>query len=242
MSWPTSLTFLERRTHILRALEERNLLAAFRWSEDVTGVLLGASGFAEISSRRAEVHLVGSAEDLEKGRVALEIILSETEPEWVSVDSVLAQVLLPVDLPYLDARRRLASTGAQGMADTQSTDVAILLDGQAGDPPVRFQVEYGVISDEEAPDRVARRVGRMSGPRSMPPLPGNFFEQNGYPICSLFFDWLWVPGTHHEGEAVLDEIWILRDELANLSQRLAGSVQAATGLDTMQETSQEADA
>jgi hypothetical protein len=84
----------------------------------------------------------------------------------------------------------------------QSTDWAILLDGESKQTNSKFKVEYGIIGQGEVETRLNRQAGRMgNGIESaiaesrnllagQAPLPErtDLFE---IPGCGLFLDWHW---------------------------------------------------
>ena len=100
--------------------------------------------------------------------------------------------MIPVSENYEEARAAIGR-GLLGrfVASTGLTDFALLFDGHDKKADVNYQAEFGVVSADEAPLRLGRYLGRISGRRESP-LIGHLMEQH-YSDVSLFCDSTWHP-------------------------------------------------
>jgi hypothetical protein len=185
--WRPELRFYEQRVAILRSLEERGELRAFRVQENFVDARLFESR-VRLSVRQDGLDLYLDRPDADVARAweAVEIGLSIVKPDRPRFVRASFQHLAPLDMRFEDAVRR-AYGGVLGRLGTESIefgDWALLVDlsmknGSSG------QIEFGIVRGDEVPDRLARIAGRI-GPRQQPvsrlPEPSDFAD------VSLFTD------------------------------------------------------
>ncbi len=229
VQWPASFGFFDLRGRLLGNLDERGLLTAFRWSDDSVSVRMGRTEILEMSSDRALLMVVGPEGGLSQARDALAAAIETIDPSTVVLTEALFQFLLPLDVGNEEARR-VTSHHLLGDLLPQAvlTDWAYLVDGRSHRTRGTFQVEFGVISDEEAPERVARRVGRL-WQRGLAPAPQDLFEED-YPRSSFFFDWSWSTNARFRVDEVRSDLFGLWDTLAEESEAMCKTVQAGAGM------------
>jgi hypothetical protein len=236
LSWEPTLRFFEQRVKFLRTLEDADLLTAFQWAGGIgagAGIRarLGASEFLDVQVQQARLDLIGRSADVSAGRRAIEILLEFLEPTQVMLRWVSMQFLVPLAADYDTARTTTASRhfGCLVGPALTPTDWAILLDGYSVEAESGFQVEFGVISDTEGADRVAKRSGRIPD-LYRETLPEDVFEQDEYPPCALFLDWKWTPGRFLNEDTVFEDLIAAWDAFAAESSAGAGSVASEMAL------------
>jgi len=230
LAWPPSLRFFERRSDLLAQLESQDLVSAFRWSENVIGARLGRGEVLEVSSLGAMLITIGPDARPDKARDGLKLAIETVEPTDLRLTQALFQFMLPVDREYALARRQSARQLITPLLPQASPeDWSLLVDGRSRLSNAPFQVEFGVIDEREAPDRLSRRVGRMHA-HELAPFPEDFFEDHEYPECALFFDWRWFPNRQFAPTAVDPDLFAFWDALAGESEEMCRTVQSGVGL------------
>lgn len=237
LAWRPNLAFFERRSDFLRELEKAHTLAAFRWREDSIDIRLGARETLTVTPRGAVFGLVGVSARREVAAAVAGLTLRLLRPEAVILDQVLVQELVPVDIAYAEARRFSAMRLLRDlMPGVVYTDWSVLLDGVSSDFGAPFQVEFGVVNDDEVPSRLARLAGHMHGPDA---VPDDVWADENLPACALFADWRWLPRRSvgaEDSEAELVSLWdklvgeagritlSLSEELVGVREDLEGGV------------------
>ncbi len=230
VAWPPSLKFFERRSDLLGQLESQDLVSAFRWSENLIGARLGRGEVLEVSSLGAMLITIGPDARQDNARNALKLAIETLEPTNLVLAQALFQFMLPVDREYAAARRHSARRLVTPLLPhARPDDWSMLVDGRSRVSNAPFQVEFGVIDEREAPDRLSRRVGRMHA-HELAPFPEDFFEDHEYPECALFFDWRWFPNRQFAPAAVDPDMFAFWDALAGESEAMCQTVQSGVGL------------
>lgn len=230
LGWRPTLRFFELRTTLLRELEKDDNLAAFRWTEGAVGVRLGQGEVLEVGPQGALLTLAGPAARRDVATSALDRLIALLRPEGVIMNQLLVQELLPVEIRYGEARRLSAVRLLRDlMPGIVYSDWSVLLDGASSAVGSTFQVEFGIVDDDEAPARLARHVGKMQD-RSLVPLPEDMWYYEEIPACGLFADWRWMPQRAVGQDDCTRELVSLWESLVvegarctlNLLERLAG--------------------
>jgi hypothetical protein len=229
------LSFYERRTDVLRLLEARDLLKAFRFGERSIGIQLDEHVSVEVESTGIKVKVFSPRINAAKAMAAVELVLSDLRPKQVTLASASIQYLFPVSSPFGSVVALTAQELASELKpDAQATDWAVLLDGTSAAAGSTFQVEYGMVDAEQARDRLRRRIGRMGDMvrTSEGRLP-DLTDLDDLPNCAFFFDWLWTPLTLIEdGDASRVSVaWdVLVEEGERLSRKLQARFSVAEGM------------
>jgi hypothetical protein len=229
-SWRPELRFYEHQFELLRQLDDRGALRAFRVGDSqVEGRLFSTVDEIAVGRAGMSFELVSPKSDIDQAWDCVALVLDLLEPQ---IESVMAwsQYVEEVDLPFEEAiargQERLASVVEVPGASV--TDWAVLLDLQLSEPwPSAGQVEYGIVRAHEVPRRLARAVGRvqLEQPRPQPQLrtsPEDFAD------ISLFVDG-WVTGEPSEAEqlslALARQFWeAAQSELGNVVERLKATL------------------
>jgi hypothetical protein len=225
LRWLPELSFYERRTELLRQLEAEVLLVAFRFGEQSIGVQLEEHAVLDVQSTGLSMRISSPRASLDGPRTALAAVLTDLSPQRVTLSSVTAQFLFPLDSPSEVAASQTANElVAELSPDAQATDWSILLDGQSAKLGATFQVEYGVIGADEAPDRIGRVIGRVGADPAGQGHP-DLIDVDAVPGSAFFFDWRWTPLTPIEdgGPSRVTEVW---DAVTAESERLSRKMQA----------------
>lgn len=227
LRWRTELAFYERRTHILRRFEEMGS-EAFRWHESTVGARLAPHCEVEISATGATVRLLSPHLDASTARQALGVVMVEMEPSDVVLHFVGLQYLLPIPLPFETAAVQSAeSLVSEVLPDAQPLDWSVLLDG-GSEGIGAFQVEYGIISQSEAEDRLRRQVGRI--PSLSGGAPGVPPDLSGLPECAHFFDWSWHVQRLLDGDDLTSSAVEFLSQVEGKSQKLSDRIRDRFGL------------
>ncbi len=151
---------------------------------------------------------------------ALELI----RPDDVTFFSAEFQFLLELDDEYDAVRRRSSNRLLQDLMPNEGAyDWSVLLDGDSERLNVPYQVEFGIISREEAPLRLVQQVGRLEH-EATPPLPLDFWRVEEAPACGLFMDWRWLTGGRMGTTGELESVMEGWTPLADESGRIASEV------------------
>ena len=180
------LRFYEQRTSLLRLLEERDSLQAFRWTDQGISARLQDHADLRLTARSATVRVLSPRTSVDDVRQLVLLVLQALEPSDVIVVTFQAQCLAPVGAVFADIA---AATGVllepEMAPEAQVTDWAMLVDGQSDSG--KFTLEYGLIKEDEAVSRLMRTAGRVGGPSG----DEEVLDIADLPECALFLDWLW---------------------------------------------------
>jgi hypothetical protein len=229
LRWAPELRFYEHRAGILRLMKEVGLLTAFRVGDSEAGAQLGDGTHEVEFSHRDLVAMVRSRDgDVERVLKAVEIVLSELRPTGVAIASFSFQHLHPLDMEYDAARRKslAALFGSPELGPAVAGDYANLIDGVAADPASTFSSEYGIVTADEIPGRLARQHGRApgSGRRSRGPIPQ--VDVSDVPAVALFVDATWTLTERIADEDVLDRFNDSWQACRNVSEDFAEAIRA----------------
>jgi hypothetical protein len=208
VSWQRTLRFFERRYEVLQEFEGLGLLRQFDIREDRVAVRLGDANHELVfASNRLEAALLQPGAEIERLERAIRIVFKFLAPERLVRPEIRFQWLDRVEKDYDDARRSAAGALFKDGGST-FTDFALLLDGQIDEAGSIYTLECGIVDAAEAPARLARHAGRLSGrPSLIAPLP-TVWRSESLPPVAFFCDTVWEPvrtlDTAPEG---LFELW-----------------------------------
>lgn len=221
LAWRPELGFFDDRSALLRKLESLELINQFHWSADEVVVKVQEFATLRVGVDGASIYLASPRASADRVRQALQVALDHVKPKGVVM--VLARIrhLVPINSTAREAQQ-LSAASVLGLAlsDVRPTDYALMVDGVSDLLKAPFQVEFGVISDEEGAYRFSPGSGRMGGYSE--PIPPDL---EGLPRCAAFFDWSWVvrkPMT--EDGFGFESVVTTWDSLAGESARLAAEL------------------
>ena len=188
IQWRPELRFYEVRIAILRMLEDREILKAFRVGEDfVDAQLFDARTQFSVHQSGLSLSLSHPEANLGLAWEAITIAIAQVRP--AEARRVLCAFQHIAELPSsFDEAVRAGAKGVlqSRVSSAEASDWAVLLDVQvAGEPSLQGQVEYGIVRARELADRLARRVGRM---RESPVLDRQLWTNVQFPQVALFAD------------------------------------------------------
>lgn len=202
--WRPELRFYEERIDILRSLEERGYLRAFRVQENfIDARLFDSRDRLSVRQDGLELHLDRPDADVDRAWEAVEIGLSAVEPRQPRTVVATFQHLTGLDMGFEEAVARAYGSvfGTLGTDSIKLGDWAVLVDvsmngGASG------QIEFGIVRADEVPDRLSRAAGRIGSRQAEPrDVPG----PEAFEDVSMFADfWLsdsLVPGEGFGSEA-----------------------------------------
>lgn len=217
--WRSELGFFEKRTELLRELEDAGLLAQFRWTVDDVTVRIGQFEGITIGLAGATCFVTSPKVTSDRVRAALRMVLNSLQPRDVLLHNVHVRRFAEIDDVPKQAQLVSAAQLVTGwMPSATPTDWALLMDGQSRSAPGQFQVEFGVVSREEANIRLSRQIGRV-GPHEVPFGP----DLAGLLDSAFFFDWNWTTAATAEAEPFTEivNMWdAIIEETAKLSEEV----------------------
>jgi hypothetical protein len=191
LRWRPCLAYYEQGVALLRSLENAELLRRFRVGDHSVEAQLAdgahaSVGVAGMSYREARGAFVAeSAERLIDQAVAL------MRPADVRATFYLQHLRsLEWDCSYEEACARATAAWMPALvADAGVVDSAPLVDGVSMRHRLSYQAEFGVVSADEAPERLSRNLGNRIGGPVLPPG----LEDDEYPRLGMFVDSSWFP-------------------------------------------------
>lgn len=212
LAWRPELRFYEKRLEILRALEERGDLWAFRASEDRVQARL-VDQWQQMSVRQSGValHLLSPAADEERSWKALALASEMVQPKEIRSLSIAFQYAVELPIPFADAARRggRALVAGFGLSGVSVPDWAVLVDVALDEAlGARGQAEFGIVRALEVPVRLARDVGRIGFP-DPPVTSAELWENEEFPPVAVFMDIALNASidASMDGLATLREFW-----------------------------------
>ena len=204
----------------MNQLEDDFGLAGFRIHEDRIEALVRNVGEVSVEPGGVRVTALSPSYDRHRFDAVVRLALRPFEPADCHL-VMRYQVLEGISLDYDTARTRAINAWLQPVGQAKLTDVAILLDGEDTDSGLSFQIEYGIVSRLEAPNRLRRWAGRTH--HAERGSSGLDVDDSNIPDVAFFADFYW----HHRAskdEASSDSL--LETEHAAMQR----SLQIATDL------------
>jgi hypothetical protein len=222
VSWRPEVRFLERRLELLRQLDDEGLVQSF--SVDGADVLIRVTGrYHEIRFGPSGLGIrLGDPDfDPEVIQGVVTKIFECFDPEVLGQIRADLQFLEALSISYEQAR----ALGGQVLFDASDSDVeitdwAVLLNPEFG-ATHRWAgaLEFGVVSNQEAEVRLARKVGRLDQP-----FPGPVSQRIEVPEVGFFADCQLQSSSAIGSNEPLQELlaaWAtLRSELVELLGKL----------------------
>ncbi len=158
LTWRPALTFYEERMAILRCLDDRKVLRAFKVDPNrIDARLIKPGHELQVRHNGLVLELLGQDADLELAWACVVAALDLIKPTNTTV-SARYQHIIELDGPF-DQTVRVARDRVLSMPDQpEIEDWAVLMTFTGPST-----VEFGVIRDDEAIPRLTRSVGRMQG-------------------------------------------------------------------------------
>lgn len=186
-SWRTTLRFYERRYEILREIEDRIGIAAYRHEEDVVGARLpGSACEVELRPGGLSLRARNPVADVEQLMAAGTIMLKGMDHPRLTDCTARVQHVMPLDSEFAAAvEHSIANVFRGWVARAGMFDYSILYDGTLRGR--HYQAEFGVAAGEELAMRLAGWVSR-AGP---PVTESEADPMEGPPPAALYVDSYW---------------------------------------------------
>lgn len=190
---------------------------------------------------RARAKLKGAAAEVDFDHVGMEVRINEPgapRTEVLRAVAIVLEKLRPtnlrritcnmtltdeVDRDYDAARRAGVESFFPATPSHMITDFSFLLDGVGVKPAAVFQVEYGIVSDEEIPARISGAAGRVFDRFGVPHPPSDAGE-SGHPPVAVFLGISWTLAEPPPKTGVLEYLDETLQGLEDSSRELAGTV------------------
>ena len=142
LSWRPELRFYERRIAVLRELDDRGLLRAFRVGNNhVETQLTAGSNQLRFSQGGLNLLLVGEVDSHAAAWDAMQLVVDQIQPKRYGEAQGEFQFVLPLDLDFEQAIERGYSRLFTGLSGGSWWDWALLADLRLpGPPPAGGQV------------------------------------------------------------------------------------------------------
>jgi hypothetical protein len=169
LGWRPELRFYQERVAILKTLEDRGLLKAFRVGSDrVDGRLVDDAHELSINESSLTLRVrtpFGGPELWERMWEAADYAVKRIGPARYHRISVAFQHVVELPLAFEEAVRRGYDRLFGGAAGSPIPfgDWAYLTNLALDEPPAYGYTEFGIVEAEELPDRLSRAVGRTYG-------------------------------------------------------------------------------
>lgn len=190
--WKPQLCFYANRAPFLQSLEERGALLQFRMPDDSVEALIADVGLINVGPGQVRVTVGSPTFDHDRLIETLQLALGVCQPAS-STWHCRVRHIIEIDSDY-DAARSAGKAGWLHAGD-DVTDFAILVDGRSEDADYTYQCEYGVITREEATQRL------LSAGRGRPiDIPDEIIDLSDLPDVAAFMDWHWsasLPAPMH---------------------------------------------
>jgi hypothetical protein len=193
LHWGPELRFYEERVALLRALEDRGSLHAFRVGESfVDARLFDDQCMLSVQQDRMELQMLAPSVDEEKAWDTVALVLACIQPSHPHLVVASFQHLVPLPLDFDEAVSRGQERILQPYTppgDITLGDWAVLSDIHVDGDPERFgTVEFGIVRAHEVPRRLSRFAGRVGGRRRVGP---EHWDATHFEDVSLFADSWW---------------------------------------------------
>lgn len=227
VGWRPELNFYDHRTRVLRGFEEQGTLRAFHFSEnEVAAQLFESRDRLAVWQGGLTLDMDDPKADLERAWGAVEQAFTAIEPGYPRTVHASFRHLVPLNLPFAEAVARGYGTtmGKLGTPAIRCGDWAILVDlSLNGDPAAEGQLEFGVVTREEAPRRLSGVIrGRVQRGETYPGVPD---DPAAYPEVGLFTNF-WMGRNMRTGTAFLQEAREFWGYARQEADKLVGSLQA----------------
>jgi hypothetical protein len=187
--WRPELSFYEKRVDLLKAFEEQGILKAFRVEESsVDAQLFASRDRLTVRHNGLDLRLLASGADQDRALGALDIALESIEPRSPWRLSYSSQYIVGLDLGFEEAVERAYGRlmgDLNGSAGGPFGDWSALVDLRFEDFPSTGQIEFGLITGDEAPGRLSRNAGRMAGSGQSDEV---LWRNTEFPGVALFAD------------------------------------------------------
>lgn len=200
---------LDARGSVLAALSEISPIAGFQPSHDAVFVEFVNGLQLDVGLGAVTAISVGHA-DPTIYRPQIQAVAKTLGSSKVWVDFALQHLIAWVDQEDSATAQTMAAVTVSGVET--AIDCASVIDGLISG--WQYKAEFGVVDASEIPDRVARRVGRASGPRIDADIANGEFSQ-----VSTFIDSHWK--ATEPWDVNLDEGWSVANAVDELASRLA---------------------
>ena len=188
ISWSPSLDYYEGRIQFLKDLEEAGLVRAFKLSDlDRAEAHIGKSGHELVLTPTSVViDVVGEDGDWEDCDVAVSRAVEVSRPAEFRRVAFSYQLLAPLEMPK-DAAISAATSAWFGhwTSSIVVSDHALLVDATDQDGDFQIKAEFGIVGEDEIPDRIMRGAGRTGRRRRK--LPANL-KESGLPEVAMYMD------------------------------------------------------
>lgn len=188
LRWLPVLRFYEERIPILRGLEERDLLNAFRVSDETVEAELPGWRWLSVAQSGITLDVLTETADALESWSFIDEVVKLIGPLRFTHARISYQHVLALPFPFEEAvglaRERLYR--GLGTPEVEVGDWALLADLSASGPPASAgQAEIGVIHRREVDMRLKRSGGRGPG---MQHLSNRTWDSDDFKEASLFAD------------------------------------------------------
>jgi hypothetical protein len=219
--WRPELSFFEQRSSVLRRIEQTGLLPQFRWTVDDVSVRIGQFENVTVGVDGATIHIASPRVGPERTREVLGRFLDAMTPRDVLLRTVQVQSLYEIEDPATEIQAHSGKTlVGDAMPSAIPLDWALLMDGRSNSAPGHFQVEFGVVSRDEAQFRLETAKGRTLGPEL--PFPPDLEE---LPESAFYLNWDWTPNVVGVPNP-LEEITRAWDTVLSRTDQMSNEVRA----------------
>lgn len=186
LNWRSTLRFFERRYEIMREVEDRFGVAAYRHDGDlVAAQLAGGLGLVELEPDGLHVRRTSRDGDVSALREVVALALTSLELPAIRHGRAWFKYVRPLDSDLATAvASSMSSVLGEWRVEAGVTDFALLYDGVWRDRD--YQLEFGISTGDQIPARLAGVISR-TGHR----FAGMYPDLGPLPDANLFVDISW---------------------------------------------------
>lgn len=224
--WPVSFAFLERRFSILRKLQGMESLSGYRIDEGEIGARFrGDSIRLDVDRVSLTLAVVYEGMDQKFLTAVLETVLEDVEPQTLNSVLSLFQHLIPGTGTAEELQAFAADVVAGDIGGPlHPTDFSLQMEGKLENAKVNLTT--GVVSAEEAVDRLASRAWTVAAKEAKDKKMVAFWKKREIPAAAVYVnsDWFW--GNLDEVTDPLQKIQEMWSKSQALSVDIARSVKS----------------
>jgi hypothetical protein len=188
LHWRPELRFYEERIRILRELEDKRELRAFRVAEgSIDARIRDDDHLLSVHQSGLSIQLLRPNADIDRAWAALTTVVETIRPASLRRTTVAFQYVseLKVDMPTAISNSIDHLFSVPTVEGVSYRDWAVLMDITRSDGS-EGQMEFGIVEDHEVPARLSRHVGRInvSGGNVAP----DHWKEDEFPAVAVFAD------------------------------------------------------
>jgi len=190
LSWKPNFSYYQKRSEILDEFSDKGMVDAFQWEEASVHARCGEYEEISIWAHGATLKFGSPSVSPERADEWLRPVLNVLQPESLVLRNFAFRLLVPIAETAEKAQQIFAARLFTGLNDDSSAfDAAALVDGRFGAENVVYQTEFGVLRQDEMPNRLTGQAISFIQPMSDDRKRG--VDLTSLPTSAWFMRWNW---------------------------------------------------